>query len=124
MLLRRGLRLRPRAYAIRPYRGVPEGTRRALWCQDNSPVGALPQARPHRAAPALSTAVGVVCLATAVAGLLSTGLPGSSAHVSRGVLHTPARAPGGAVHVVPTGRGLEVDGRGLRVRITRQPWQI
>src|SRR2546430_16847111 len=112
MLLRRGLRLRPRAYAIlRPYRGVPDGTRRALWCQDDSPVGALPQARPHRAAPAPSTTVGVVCLATALAGLLSTGLPGSSAHVSG------LRAPGGDIRVVPTGRGLEADGRGLRVRI-------
>src|SRR5437016_5744436 len=49
---------------------------------------------------------------------LLIALPGSPAH-ERG-----ARAPGGAIRLVVTARGLEVDGRGLRVRITRQPWQI
>lgn len=34
------------------------------------------------------------------------------------------RLPVGTVRVVPTALSLEVEGRGLRVRISRQPWQI
>src|SRR5438552_18255273 len=102
------------------------GSVRALRCQ-----GAGGNAPPPAAStvPAPPAALGVVSgtrlwVSTAVAGFLALQASPPSAHVSRGVLQTPTRAPIGAIHLVPAVRSLEVDGRGLRVRIADQPVQI